>query len=55
MLYPYESNMSGFIRFDSGFRSTSTLSKDYQFEFYIECMDLRRFPDERYHDRFLGL
>jgi hypothetical protein len=37
--------MPGFINFEAGFRSTLAASKDYQFEFYVECMDLTRFPD----------
>ncbi|MCE5243345.1 MAG: hypothetical protein LLF99_09120 [Desulfobacteraceae bacterium] len=55
VLYPYESNMPGFINLDTGFRKTLTASKDYEFEFYVECMDLTRFPDERYHDRLMEL
>lgn len=55
VLYPYESNMPGFIDLDAGFRKTLAASKDYEFEFYVECMDLTRFPDERYHDRLMEL
>lgn len=47
--------MPGFISFDASFRSTLTASKDYHFEFYVECMDLIRFPDGRYHDKLIQL
>jgi len=55
LLFPYESNVPGFINFEAGFRSTLTASKDFQFEFYVECMDLTRFPDQRYHDKLMEL
>lgn len=55
ILFPYESNMPGFVSFDAAFRSTLTDSKDYEFEFYVECMDLTRFPDELYHDKLMDL
>ena len=55
ILFPYECNMPGFVAMDKGFRSTLTSSKDYEFEFYMECMDLTRFPDERYHDKLMDL
>jgi PAS domain S-box-containing protein len=55
VLFPYESNMPGFINFEAGFRSTLAGSKDLQFDFYVECMDLTRFPDARYHDKLMEL
>jgi PAS domain S-box-containing protein len=55
ILFPYESNMPGFINFEAGFRSTLAASQDYKFEFYVECMDLTRFPDGRYHDKLMEL
>jgi hypothetical protein len=47
--------MPGFIDFKTSFRSTLKSSTDAQFEFYIECMDLTRFPDERYHDKLIEM
>lgn len=55
ILFPYESNSPGFISFDDSLRSTLTGMKEYQFEFYVECMDLTRFPNERYHDKLVEL
>ncbi|MHC1745431.1 MAG: ATP-binding protein [Syntrophobacteraceae bacterium] len=54
MLFAFESNMPGFISYDTSLRSTLTVSKDYQFEFYVECMDLSRFPGEQYHDKLMA-
>jgi PAS domain S-box-containing protein len=55
ILFPNESNVPGFINFEAGFRSALAASKNYQFEFYVECMDLTRFPDQRYHDKLMEL
>lgn len=55
ILFPYESHMPGFIDFESGLRSTLAASKDFEFEFYVECMDLTRFPDERYQEKLMEL
>jgi PAS domain S-box-containing protein len=55
VLFPYESNMTGFIDFDAAFRSTLTVSKDFQIEIYLECMDLTRFSNKRYHDQLVDL
>jgi PAS domain S-box-containing protein len=55
ILFPYESNMPGFLSFEASFRSTLAVSSEYQFEFFVECMDLTRFPDERYYDKLMEL
>jgi len=55
ILFPYESQTPGFIQFESRLRSTLTDSKAYEFEFYVESMDLTRFPSKRYHDRLMEL
>jgi hypothetical protein len=55
ILFPNESNVPGFMNFEAGFRSALAASKNYQFELYVECMDLTRFPDQRYHDRLMEL
>jgi PAS domain S-box-containing protein len=53
ILFPFESHMPGFIKYETSLRSTLTVSKDYQFEFYVECMDLNRFPSEHYRNRII--
>jgi PAS domain S-box-containing protein len=63
ILFPYESNMPGFLNFDASFRSALAVSSEYQFEFFVECMDLTRFPDggyyrmlmELYHEKYSNL
>ena len=55
ILFPNESNVPGVMNFEAGFRSALAASKNYQFELYVECMDLTRFPDQRYHDRLMEL
>ncbi len=55
ILFPYESNSPGFISFDDSLRSTLMGMKEYQFEYYVECMDLTRFPNERYHEKLVEL
>ena len=46
ILFPHENQMLGFIQFESNLRSTLAGSKDYNFGFYIESMDMTRFPEE---------
>jgi len=46
ILFPYESHTPGFISFDTSLRSTLTGSKDYELEFYTECMDLTLRPQD---------
>lgn len=53
ILFPYESNTPGFVKFDEGFGYMLRSSEEYEFEFYVEAMDLTRFPDERYHQRLM--
>jgi len=55
LLFPFESSVPGFISYDNSLRSTLTASKDYQFEFYVECMDLTRFTSKDYRDKLVGL
>jgi len=55
ILFPYESNIPGFLNFDASFRSALAVSSEYQFEFFVECMDLTRFPDGRYYDKLMEL
>jgi PAS domain S-box-containing protein len=47
--------MPGFTEFDTSFRSTLTASKDFQIEFYSECLDLIRFSSEPYHAKLVDL
>lgn len=55
ILFPFSSHNPGFIKFESGFRSTLISAKDYEFEFYVECMDLDRFSSKSYHDGLMKL
>lgn len=55
VLFPYESNFPGFTYFDNSLRSSLQASSAYQFDFYIETMDLLRFPNERYFDKLVDL
>ena len=48
ILFPLESNSPGFVYFDNAVRSALNASQTYQFDFYVECMDLLRFPGEPY-------
>ncbi|NTV43107.1 MAG: hypothetical protein HGA63_07380, partial [Syntrophobacteraceae bacterium] len=48
ILFPLESNNPGFVHFDNTLRSSLNASQAFQFDFYVECMDLLRFPEERY-------
>ncbi|OIP88452.1 MAG: hypothetical protein AUK55_16150 [Syntrophobacteraceae bacterium CG2_30_61_12] len=48
ILFPLESNSPGFVQFDQALRSALNESQAYRFDFYVECMDLLRFPGERY-------
>lgn len=55
ILFPYESQVPGFITFNDAFQSALKNSEDNEVEFYIECMDLTRFPAQRHHDELLKL
>jgi PAS domain S-box-containing protein len=47
--------MPGFVNFENSYRSTLKDSGDSEFQFYVECMDLTRFPTERYREELLEL
>jgi len=55
ILFPYENYIPGFIQFESNLRSTLTAANDYDVEFYVECMDLTRFPSRRYQEKLMEL
>jgi PAS domain S-box-containing protein len=55
ILFPYESHVPGFITFSNAFQSALKGSEDCELEFFIECMDLTRFPAERHHDELMVL
>ena len=55
IFFPYENNFPGFIHFDNAIRSALTTRSSFPFDFYVECMDLLRFPHKEYFEDLVQL